>query len=102
MDLYRKSTPPNLCMIKPEIAEAITGMTNDDLTKMANEGKTGKAFPAKLSMAMDKRVNQMATATAASSTNITPLITSKRWPNVQAWRWLFMESPAALPPDHQG
>lgn len=49
-------------MIKPEIAEAITGMTNDDLTKMANEGKTGKAFPAKLSMAMDKRVNQMATA----------------------------------------
>ena len=62
MDLYRKSTPPNLCMIKPEIAEAITGMTNDDLTKIANEGKTGKAFPAKLSMAMDKRVNQMATA----------------------------------------
>ena len=47
-------------------------------------------------------MNQMATATAASSTNITPLINSKRWPNVQAWRWLFMESPAALPPDHQG
>lgn len=47
-------------------------------------------------------MNQMATATAASSTNITPLITSKRWPIVQAWRWLFMESPAALPPDHQG
>lgn len=62
MDLYRKSTPPNLCIVKPDLAKAITGMTLDELTKAANEGKTGQVFQTKLSMSMQKQVNAVTTA----------------------------------------
>lgn len=62
LDLFRKSTPPNLCIIKPEVANAITNMSLEQLTEEANSGRTGLVFPADLSLSMNKKVQSLTTA----------------------------------------
>ena len=62
LDLFRKSTPPNLCIIKPEVANAITNMSLEELTEEANAGRTGEIFPTNLSLAMNKKVHSLTTA----------------------------------------
>lgn len=62
LDLFRKSTPPNLCIIKPEVAQAISNRSLEALTEEANAGRTGLVFPAQLSLSMNKKVNAVETA----------------------------------------
>jgi hypothetical protein len=62
LDLFRKSTPPNLCIIKPEVAKAITNMSFEELTQEANSGRTGLVFSTNLSLSLNKKVNSLTTA----------------------------------------
>jgi hypothetical protein len=62
LDLFRKSTPPNLCIIKPEVAQAISNLSFQALTEEANSGRTGLVFPTQLALSMNKKVNSVETA----------------------------------------
>ncbi|MFZ4558685.1 MAG: M28 family peptidase [Saprospiraceae bacterium] len=62
LNLYKKSTPPNLCLIKPDVAQAISGLSLNDLQAAANQGKTGQVFSARVAMTMEKAVLQVPTA----------------------------------------
>lgn len=61
LDRFKKTTPPNMCIIKPEIAKAITGVPLDSLTAWADNGKTGQVYATRLAMSMEKQINEQQT-----------------------------------------
>lgn len=55
---FKKSNLPNVFMVNPEIAKAITGMSLEQLEKIAGEGNIGQSYTTELELGVDKRTQK--------------------------------------------